>query len=537
MSKEFGSIGMSSSASSTAIAERGGTRSLGVTETKSTNKSSYQPKFSISKEGNLSRRGDSMKITTSFDRNGTSLMPFKGEASYFSLDKVAPKPTSKFETVLYQKTTQEKPAIISPEKGQYSIPEFKNKITVSDKDGKVTPSATEVLYKRPENTSTENKVANPTTHIESPSKKPAWIAKQSHLAEQRVPKDQPIVKVGGVKSADKSINPFASKLQQRVAAVQSIQPRQNVNASITPTRIHDLEVKVKSELSTPSHTSTPESTALVKDIQKSAKPEVGKIQLDYQKNITGVTRSLTTEQAHLEIATKLKDGAKVASNMIKILESQGTEPQLARKLAVEKVTQTLVKTIKEKQLDQYLRNDEEPRIDTHTTKTQPKMEVKEYIDAEGHQIRERITTDEFDITTIEREEIIAERDVIADANRIELATHIGSQLLDKAHRGGSTSIHTREVAGLMPEEPGEALASFIRTQLGLLLDNEEQYDVFKDMLATAGYVATEYDVTRAARYATDLAPAVRLTRKLTTEKVFQRDEERAISRGRNFPLN
>ena len=145
-----------------------------------------------------------MKRTTSFDRKVATLTPFKGEASYFSLDKVAPKPTSKFETVLYQKTAQDKPAIISPEKRQYSIPELKNKITVPDKDGKVTSSASEVLYKRPENTSTENKVANPTTHIESPSKKPAWIAKQSHLAEQKVPKEQPIVKVEGEKPADKN---------------------------------------------------------------------------------------------------------------------------------------------------------------------------------------------------------------------------------------------------------------------------------------------------------------------------------------------
>lgn len=537
MSKEFGSIGMNSSATSTATAERAGTRTTGITETKSTNKNSYQPVFSISKEGNLSRGGDSMKKTTSLDRKGATLTPFKGEASYFSLDKVAPKESARFETILYQKVASEKPAVISPEKRQYSIPELKNKITVSDKDGKVTPSATEVLYKRPENTPTEGKVASPTTHIESPAKKPAWITKQSQLTEQRAPKDQPVVKIASERPTDKNINPFTSKLQQRVAAVQSMQTRQNMNTNITPSRLHDLEVKVKKDLRIQSSSYTPENTPLVELIQKTATPEVGKIHLTYQKE---VNRSLTTEQAHLEIATKLKDGAKVASNMIKILESQGTEPQLARKLAVEKVTQTLVKTIKEKQLDQFLRNDEEqPRVDTHTTQTetQPKIEVKEYVDAQGHQIREKITTDEFDVRTIEREEIIAERDVIADANRIEMATHIGSQLLDKAHRGGSTSIHTREVVELMPEEPGEALASFIRTQLGLLLDNEEQYDFFKDALATAGYVATEYDVTRAAKYATDLAPAVRLTRKLTTEKVFQRDEERAISRGKNFSLN
>lgn len=49
MSKEFGSIGMNSSATSTATAERAGTRTTGITETKSTNKNSYRQCFQSQK--------------------------------------------------------------------------------------------------------------------------------------------------------------------------------------------------------------------------------------------------------------------------------------------------------------------------------------------------------------------------------------------------------------------------------------------------------------------------------------------------------
>jgi len=521
MSKEIGSIGKGSTAPSTALTERGGARTSSVTETKTTNSRGYQPMFTISNDGSTTRLGgDTMKRNTSLDRKISSFTPFVGESSYFSTDKVSPKESAKFEFIIFQRATSEKK--------QFTTPDLKHKVTISGKDGIVTPRDNEMLYKKPELTSIEPVPARQLPKVESPAKESGWVTNQSRLSEQKdVRKDINPKKIEANKSNEMKLNPFTAKLHQRLTSVQNMQ-----------SKISDLEVKINKDLPNQPITQFQENKSLIEQIQKAAIPEVGKISMDPQREvIKGLAHGLTKEQAHLEIATKLQDGGKVASNMIKILESQGVEPQLAREVAVEKVTQTLVKTLKEKQLVQYLRNDEkQPQVDTQITQTNPKVEVKEYIDTEGHHIREKITTDEFDIVTIDREEIIAERDVIADANRIEMATQIGSMLLDKAHRGGSTNIHSREVAELMPEEPGEALVSFIRKQLNLLLDNEEQYDFFKDTLATAGYVATKYDVTKAAKYATDIAPAVRLTRKLTTEKVLPRDEERAVSRGNNFSL-
>lgn len=90
MSKEIGTIGM------------GATRV--ATETKSSTSSSYQPMFSISKEGNLSQlRGDTMNKHIAPERKLSALTPFKAETAYFSKDTFAPKNSPKDEVVLYQR--------------------------------------------------------------------------------------------------------------------------------------------------------------------------------------------------------------------------------------------------------------------------------------------------------------------------------------------------------------------------------------------------------------------------------------------------
>jgi hypothetical protein len=529
MSKEFGSIAMNSSAPA-AIAERGAARTAGTGESKVNNSAVYKPMFSITKEGGLLPKGGTTMRRNTPTNRFSELTPFKGEASYFSQDKVAPVESLKTGTILYQRPLPERQHPTAEEK-RLAMPELKHRITISDRDGKTVVKDSETLSKRVETIPNERTRVSQPPQIEPQLKKSTWINTQSHLIEQRELRQTPPSQKTETKNRDdEKINPFSTKLNQRVKAVQTAQPQRN---TVNPSHIQDLESKVTREIQNQPKPQDSDNKELAVQIEKNASERMGRV-ITTQSESRPKVSSLSKEQAHVEIATKLQDGAVAARRMTQILESQGVEPQIARQTAVEKITQTLVKTIKDKGLDQSLELD--TLHQSAARHAQPKIEMREYTDPEGHQIREKITQDEFDVITIEKEEIVAERDIVADANRIELATNIGSILLDKAQTGGASSIHTREVAELMPEEPGEALASFIRTQLNLLLDSEEQYDFFKQTLSSAGYVSNKFQVAQAAKYATDLAPAVRLSRKLTTEKVLPVDEDRAIRRGLNYSM-
>jgi len=92
-------------------------------------------------------------------------------------------------------------------------------------------------------------------------------------------------------------------------------------------------------------------------------------------------------------------------------------------------------------------------------------------------------------------------------------------------------IDASEVVMQLPVKPGSSLVSFIRKQLHLD-DTEEQYDEFRDRLATKGHFRTVSDIKTSAIAATDQAPAVRLVKEVRTEKVSPVDEQRAVTDGR-----
>jgi hypothetical protein len=136
---------------------------------------------------------------------------------------------------------------------------------------------------------------------------------------------------------------------------------------------------------------------------------------------------------------------------------------------------------------------------------------------------------------VEREEIVAERDPEADQERVQRATEVGANMLSEAHHQGQESITASTVVAKMPSGPIGGLVSRIRRQLDLPLDTEKQYDAFKHVLGnTSSDLRTVGEIQSAAKYATDVAPAVRLNTRMTTEPVKLEDHIRAVSEGANI---
>lgn len=136
---------------------------------------------------------------------------------------------------------------------------------------------------------------------------------------------------------------------------------------------------------------------------------------------------------------------------------------------------------------------------------------------------------------VEREEVVVERDPEADSQRVQKAVEVGADVLSQANSQGLQSISSEDVVVRMPSSPIGGLVSRIRKQLNLSLDTENQYDAFKHVLReTKGDLRSISEVQSAAKYATDIAPAVRLNTRLVTEPVSVDDHIRAVSDGTNI---
>lgn len=355
----------------------------------------------------------------------------------------------------------------------------------------------------------------------TPIRTSPWEKKQATLISKREKAQAYTLPVASTATAQRSINQtkpdvFAEALMRKVAKNQIItSPTINRKQITAPDALDALSTRVQALRDVLPHASTTTISQTEKRVQQVVEPSL--MRSVRQKGMTHVLES-APQSARIEIETIVQDGALVAQKMTQILMSQGVEKNVAEEKALEQTTKTIVKTLHAKGLALHL----ETAINEEKQKAQENKQQQMPDDEELEEKRETTGM------------ITAVRDHVADIHRVRAVRDIGVELLAMAQNAGQNSIDLAAVSDLMPDQPGESLASFIRTQLKLHLNSEEQYDAFNDTLSKMGEVSSEQEIIDAAIYATDMAPAVRLAKGEAGEKVTPFDVDSALRNGNHI---
>lgn len=507
-------------------------------------KSSYIPLFSISKDGQMTKLNDLPNANRKTEKS--TMTPLRVESSSFSQDTIAPKAdrkSSENHIVLYKRSeaqpkiapkmvgeqtfTQETNSSNLPPVEQFDV--RKDEVRELTRTAEITPAIKtlgsvshkpeSIVAAKPVETTTHERTSiNEVNDKKAQEKQSTWQKKQASLVLKRAqaitvnPKTKPSV------APEVKANPdaFAKALINKSQAREKVVERPDALQILQPATLQVLETQIKPLVREQSVPTRRELTELASKVQQATEVKIGKLEPELVTTTFAKPAESVAVNARMEISTMLQDGALVTRKMTEILISQGVEPKVAHEKALEQTTQTIVRTIKvkglAKRLEQIMQEE-----DFVKQKEQEEIMTEPDIQEESEDLREG------------KGVVTAVRDNIADSNRVTVARDIGVELLTMARQAGQSSIDLSAVADSMPEAPGEAMASYIRTQLRLHLNSEEQYDAFNDVLGKMGTVSSELEIRDAAIVATNMAPSVRLAK--DGEPVLPVDVDSALRNG------
>ena len=562
------SIGRSPSFS----AERGGNTMHGV---------------SISRTGAISERG--LNISTregvTSPENKSLFKATRPLSSTRNISKDTQKFVSPFKNteILYQKPQQK--SVEKSRKFPSSLPEYKahslplkmpervaTKYNVASLGRQEEPRVNSNIQSRPLEVK-KTEVAKPNT------KQPAWSEIQSGYAIKKSGETQKTkVQPDQLETiaSERKANPFTEMQRKAVAKKANGQPKKGEGVLSQPFQAPRTSL----ELSTMARSATHEVA------KANLESRVNQLQQEYTKRY-GTSVGLLPQSERTQVTSlKREEAQKVLEQGAAVLQQteekqdlvQSPDSQLTA-VNQEKVIQLIHNTVQEKGLavdvkkNQSITAANQPTIDTKvgtvssssevlpkagesrslsktetnsrqartiitevSNKLQTEASLKQLVQSQtqnksvaSQKVTYRPDHEDF---VVENEEIVAERDPVADQNRIDTAVAAGEIALDEAHRDGREGITSQEIATKIPAKPDSSLVSTIRKQLDLPLDTEEQYDHYRAALAGSSSLLTSInEIQTVAKYATDQAPAVRLNTRITTEAVKPIDELRAAENG------
>ncbi|HVZ58563.1 MAG TPA: hypothetical protein VG935_02320, partial [Patescibacteria group bacterium] len=343
--------------------------------------------------------------------------------------------------------------------------------------------------------------------IANPRIKPGWLQKEAQIAPPKTANEssqsQQTQKESQSLTASKKSerpNPFVKTQQrhaqqkspaaQRVSEIAKVIPQ---TSSELTSQIANAERVVNQPNILQTQTFAHEfarTYGITSDRAEVLVKEVSSPHLERQVSV----QSTSAEKAYLEVVTKLQSAAKVQQHLKILLVNKGIPEEQAQKQSSQQVMRLVHTTLQERRLLEYLPAPQPSQNTESATTLSEKSEIepadaeqlptrKETKDNVGIQdavaVRKTLRKVKDDLF-MDTEVIVPERDTVADANRVDKAVEVGSQALSQAHAQGEDGITASEVASQLPIHPTEGLVSFIRKQLSLLLNTENQYDRFKD---------------------------------------------------------